>query len=661
MTFEISIIIYIFKAMFKKLISIINTSKFRIVYLLLISLLVLQFLQRVVMFYLFAPKGLSIGILLKVLAIGALMDLFVGLIICIPLMLYLTIAPSKTRLWRKIFHNVGLILFWGLTIFFLVAEVFFFDEFKSRFNTVAVDYLLYPHEVFFSIWELYPVVWVIIGCAVFAILWLIGVRSLLKAQTPTSDSSLLKRVAVLAGFIICALILWQFVGNRLTRFSQDRVINEIAGNGWYSFIQAALTRELEYEPFYRTCSREQAYEQTRKLLDEPNVVWDTNKFSIKRSIKGDPAKPKLNVVILLEESLGSEFFGCLGRTKETLTPNLDRWVEREGLVFTNIYATGNRTVRGMESVLCGFPPLPGDSIVVRPHFEHTETLARVLKRDGYSTEFIYAGRAIFDNIRSFMSANGYDKVIERKHFPKPTFETIWGVCNEDLYDKCIEECRQLNSSGKPFFITTLSVSNHKPFTYPEGRIPEDPKMRRREHAVKYTDYAIGRFLEMAKKEPFYTNTIFVIVADHGARVYGKQTIPMKSYEVPFIVFGPAVVKQPQKIGVLGSQLDVAPTILGLIGRPYETTFFGRNLLTIDPQTGRALLQHNRDIGLYEKDRLVILGLNKTVEYFHGNPKIQSPEKINNPDDLDREVLLDTTAMFQVAYDLYAHTNYCLKN
>lgn len=644
--------------MLENLVVRLKASRFKVVYFLAFTLLILQFLQRICMFQLFAPVGLSGAVIFKVFVIGFIMDFFVGIVVCIPFILWLTFFP-KTKLWRRIINNVALFIFWGFTIFFLVAEVFFFDEFKSRFNTVAVDYLLYPHEVFFSIWELYPVVWVIIGCAAFSFLWILLARKFL-GQEVQGSSSFLKRAGVSAAFIICAVILWQFVGNKLTRFSQDRIVNEIAGNGWYSFVQAALTRELEYEPFYRTCSREQAYERVRTLLDEPDVVWDTNRFSIKRSVKGDPSRQRLNVVILLEESLGSEFFGCLGRKGESLTPNIDRWVEREGLIFTNIYACGNRTVRGMEAVLCGFPPLPGDSIVVRPHFEQTETLARVLKRDGYKTEFIYAGRAIFDNIRSFMGANGYDNVLERKHFSKPTFETIWGVCNEDLYDKCIDECRRFSNEGKPFFITTLSVSNHKPFTYPEGRIPEDPKKRSREYAVKYTDYAIGRFLEKASKEPFFTNTIFVIVADHGARVYGKQTIPMKSYEVPFIIFGPAVVKQAQKLGVLGSQLDVAPTILGLIGRPYETIFFGRNLLKLNGEPGRALLHHNRDIGLYEKDRLVVLGLNKSVEYFHGNPKLQTPEKIQNPDDLDKEVLLDTTAMFQVAYDLYARTNYCLK-
>jgi len=645
--------------MLEKLMSFLRSSRFGIVYLLFFSLLILQFFQRIVMVLLFAPKGISNAVFLKIFGIGFVMDLFVGLIVCIPFIFYLTVAPRKTRLWRKILHNFGLLIFWGVTIFFLIAEVFFFDEFKSRFNTVAVDYLLYPHEVFFSIWELYPVVWVIIACAVVSLLWLISVRFLLKGAQPPQDLPFLKRIGVLIGFVIAAVVLAQFVGNKLTRFSKDRLLNEIAGNGWYSFVQAALTRELDYEPFYRTCSREQAYERTRKLLDEPDVVWDTNKYSLKRFVKGDPSKPKLNVIILLEESLGSEFFGCLGRKGESLTPNIDRWVEKEGLIFTNIYATGNRTVRGMEGVLCSFPPLPGDSIVVRPHFDRTETLARVLKRDGYSTEFIYAGRAIFDNIRSFMGANGYDNVIERKHFPKPTFETIWGVCNEDLYDKCIDEARQLFQSGKPFFITTLSVSNHKPFTFPEGRIPESPKVRSREHAVKYTDYAIGRFLEMASKEPFYTNTIFIIVADHGARVYGKQTIPIKSYEVPVIIFGPAVVKKPVKLGILGSQVDVAPTVLGLIGRPYESTFFGKNLLKLNGENGRALLNHNRDIGLYENDHLVTLGLNKTVEYYHGNPKVQIPEKANEPDAADRDVLLDATAIFQVAYDLYSRTNYCL--
>ena len=356
--------------------------------------------------------------------------------------------------------------------------------------------------------------------------------------------------------------------------------------------------------------------------------------------------------------MGSEFWGCLGRTN-TLTPEMDQLAAAEGMLFTNIYASGNRTVRGMEGVLSSFPPLPGDSIVKRDLSDNVETLARVFKRDGYSTLFLYGGRGLFDGMRSFAVRNGYDRFIEQKHFEHPTFTTIWGVCDEDLFARAVEECRTLADTGAPFFATVLSVSNHKPYTYPKGRIPEDPDQRRRENAVKYSDFALGQFFRAAKKERFWTNTLFVVVADHGARVYGEQSIPIHSYEIPLLVAGPAVVKEPVRAGQLGCSLDVGPTMLGLIGRPYETLFFGQDLLKRPPPHGRALLNHNRDIGLLARDRLVVLGLMQTEEFYTGAPKAAEMKPMSKPLESDRELLKDATAIYQVADDLYVHQRYHL--
>jgi arylsulfatase A-like enzyme len=203
------------------------------------------------------------------------------------------------------------------------------------------------------------------------------------------------------------------------------------------------------------------------------------------------------------------------------------------------------------------------------------------------------------------------------------------------------------------------VSNHKPYTYPRGRIPEDPEQRRRENAVKYSDYALGKFFRDAKQQPFWTNTIFVVVADHGARVYGEQTIPIHSYEIPLLIAGPAAVKGPRRIGQLGCSLDVSPTILGLIGRPYETLFFGHNLLECPPQKDRAYLNHNRDIGLLVRDRLVVLGLMQTEEFYTGDPKRAEMTSLSHPGEAEREIAKDAIALYQVADDLYMHRRYQL--
>jgi phosphoglycerol transferase MdoB-like AlkP superfamily enzyme len=421
---------------------------------------------------------------------------------------------------------------------------------------------------------------------------------------------------------------------------------------------AARTRHLDYPAFYRTLPPDEAWARARRLVEEPNSGFLEAGRSIRRQILGETNRPRLNLVICLEESLGSEFWGCLGASP-SWTPEMDRLATQEGMLFTNLYANGNRTVRGMEGILASFPSLPGDSIVRRHLSDNVETVARVLKRDGYSTVFLYGGRGVFDGMRSFAVRNGYDRFVEQKDFPHPTFTTAWGVCDEDLFQRAIEELRSLNDSGKPFLATLLSVSNHRPYTYPKGRIPEDPDAQQRFYAVKYSDYALGRFFEEAKKERFWTNTIFAVIADHGARVYGSQSIPIHSYEIPLVILGPAVVEKPIRIGQLGCSLDVSPTLLGLIGRPYETLFFGRDLLKMTPEEGRVFLNHNRDIGVLARDRMVVLGLLQTVEFYQGDPKRVEMTVLRDPSDADRELEKDAAAIYQVADYLYMHQEYRL--
>jgi len=611
---------------------------------------------RLALFFSFRPPAAS-GEYFKTFLVGLHLDATVALFMTLPLVFWLAMLPQW--LFRSWLHRTGFLLawfiFWMVEIFLLIAEYFFFEEFRSRYNTVAIDYLLYPHEVFINIWDTYPVPLVIGACAALALLLVLVSQRVTRGMRETETGAASRFLHLVAALALGAG-LWFSVGLAETRFSKDRVINEIANNGMASLATAWWSRNLDYAAFYPTMAREEAFQRTRRMLAEPGAEFEGPADSLQRRVAGRPANPRLNVVILLEESLGSEFFGSLGRKGETLTPELDKLSE-EGLFFTNLYADGNRTVRGFEGVLSSFPPLPGDSIVKRDHSENVETIARVLKRDGYDTVFLYGGRGIFDGMRSYAVNNGYDRFVEQKDFSNPTFATIWGVCNEDLYQRTIEECRNLAKAGKPFLATVLSVSNHKPFTYPPGRIAEDPRARKREHAVKYTDWALGQFFKAVKNEPFFQETIFVVIADHGARVYGSQSIPIHSYEIPLLILGPAAVKKPARLPQLGCQLDVAPTILGLIGRSYDTMFYGHDLLKDPVPSGRVLINHNRDIGLMRADRMVVLSLNKKAEFYRGNPKVAEMTRVDRPDDTDLELEKDAMAIYQTADELYMQRKY----
>ena len=635
-------------------------SRFGFVAFLSLSLIVGWTLLRVVLFAKYAANDVPFAELIKLFGLGFQRDVFMAIVMALPWLGWLLVLRDRAfgKTWHRALLTAAAFGFATWQIFQLATEYYFFDEFRSRFNTVAVDYLIYPQEVFVNIGESYPVIPIVSACVVLGAAWTWLARRLFRRMwnDPAPPG---KRFLHFVGAVALAVGLAMTFNFKGTSFSADRTLNELANNGPVSFFAAFWTRNLDYTAFYKTLPKEAAYARARQLLTEPGAEFIEPNESIRRRITGDAAKPKLNVVIFLEESLGSEFWGSLGRTNGTLTPEMDKLAADEGWLFTNLYASGNRTVRGFEGVLSSFPPLPGDSIVKRDRSQNVETIARVLKRDGYNTVFLYGGRDLFDGMGAFARNNGYDRYLDQKRYKNPSHTTAWGVADEDIFKAAVEEFRELAKQGKPFCATVLSVSNHKPYTYPEGRIPEDPKKKRRNNAVKYSDWCLGQFFKAARNEPFWTNTIFAVVADHGARVYGSQSIPIKSYEIPLVILGPAAVKEPRRLDQLGCSLDVPVTLLGLLGRPYESLFFGRDLLQGDPAHERVLINHNRSIGLWAKERMIVLGLQRSVEYYQGDPKKVEVHTLANPGQPEFELEQDCAALFQVADDLYMNRRYHL--
>jgi phosphoglycerol transferase MdoB-like AlkP superfamily enzyme len=593
--------------------------------------------------------------LLRIYGVGVCLDVMVGFFVLCP------VAMLSLKAADRLFHGgksvwigrTALCIWWGLILFVLQAEFYFFHEYASRFNTVAIDYLHYWTEVSANIKQMYPIKQILTICVV-------GSTAIVTASARWfpmhPGATRTARVQGASFWIILAAGTLAASTRMHFQWSPERLVNELTSNGLVSGSVALWTRHLSYPDFFMTLPRDEAYSRAHQLLDTPNATWSKDAFSLQRHINGDPTRPKKNIVILLEESFGSEFWGALNGkkgTSDSLTPRLDNLVD-EGLLFTNLFADGNRTIRGIEGVLAAFPPLPGDSIVAQTLSDGCETLATVLSRDGYHTRFIYPGRGVFDGLGHFTLSNGFQHFTEQKDFKSPVFTNVWGHCNEDLYDRVISEAREDHASGRPFFITALSVSNHQPFTFPEGRIPEPSHRRSRAFAVKYVDYALGRFFEMVKKEAFWQDTLFIVIADHGARVYGSETLPIRSYQIPCLVLGDGIAAGSRN-SELGCQLDAAPTILGLIGRPYDSLFFGRDMQLPVTAPRRAVLNHNRSVGIYRDNRLVALSLNRVVEQFRGDPKGKL-ERVS----LDAEgeqIAKDATALLQVADDLYTHRHY----
>ena len=342
-----------------------------------------------------------------------------------------------------------------------------------------------------------------------------------------------------------------------------------------------------------------------------------------------------------------------------MTPELDRW-SHEGLVLTNLIANGNRTVRGMEGILCSFLPLPGDAIVKRDRSENVASIARVLEAQGYQTTFFAGGYGRFDNVKRFMMSNGFDTFVEQPDYPNDAFRTVWGVADEFVFDEMIARQKQAHAAGRRWFSATITGSNHKPFDVPPGRVNWPAEKSRRRGAVLYADWAVGHYLNLARRQGLLEHTVVLIVGDHGARVYGAEEIPVTSYRIPAVFFTPDINYRGAVIDRLSSQVDLAPTLLSLAGVTFDAPFFGQDLLGLPDEGGRACVNHNRSIGMLTDQMLVVLGLNRS-RAFYTRPSRNSDafSKVSGERPDLQELAADTAAAFQTAYKVYQERRYTL--
>lgn len=541
---------------------------------------------------------------------GALFDLGAALLFAVPLALVLTLLPAGIfeRRWARAGAHGVFIGAIGLLLFSAVAEWFFWDEFSTRFNFIAVDYLVYTTEVVANIRESYPMP-AILGVILLASVGL----HLLLARTGLIDCWLeaprvtTRRRYVQGGAWMAAALVAGVAldSNQLPAFA-NTYNRELAKNGPWSLFAAFQHNEIDYDQFYAKLPVDEAFSHLRTELAQdgslPLGLKDAR--DTLRYIKNEGPEKHLNVIQITVESLSASFVGAYN-PDSNLTPNLDV-LAKQSLVFDNLYATGTRTDRGMEALTLSMPPTPGRSLVKRPHNENLFTLGSVFRSRGYDTAFIYGGYGYFDNMNTFFGGNGY-RIVDRAAVAKTdiTFANAWGACDEDVFNWTLREADRSAAAGKPFHYFVMTTSNHRPYTYPDGRIDLPSKISRRSGAVKYTDYAIGKLIRDASSKPWFKNTVFVIVADHCASVAGKTELPVQNYHIPMLVYAPGGQVAPGHIGDLMSQVDCAPTILGLLNWSYATRFYGWDVRTAHGDR-RALIGNYQKLGLYEEGTLDVL-------------------------------------------------------
>ena len=403
--------------------------------------------------------------------------------------------------------------------------------------------------------------------------------------------------------------------------SSNNYATELQCNGCWNFLEAYSSSTLEYDRFYQMLPEDEAQGLKLALCGQVPVREEAGSAvrqadqpadAAVRMIRDSVPPVRKNIVMITVESLSADFLAAYGN-EDGITPNLDTLIEKS-LVFDNLYAAGNRSVRGLEALTLCIPPSAGESLIKRPDNAGLFSTGTVLRENGYTTSFIYGGDSYFDNMRAYFSGNGFE-IIDKYCYPKEdiTFSNIWGTCDEDSYRVALKEFDKKAESGTPFHAIIFTISNHRPYTFPEGKITYDGEMKSRSAAVKYTDFAIGQFLAEASRRPWFGNTVFIVVADHCASSAGKTSIPVDKYHIPAIVYSPGFI-QPRRVEKLCSQIDLMPTIFSLLHFSYDSKFYGRDILAPD-YNQRAFMATYQDLGYYSDDVLTVLSPVRRVQQF----------------------------------------------
>jgi phosphoglycerol transferase MdoB-like AlkP superfamily enzyme len=564
----------------------------------------------------------------------------------------LSLLPDSVLKFFKKFFNFYFIFFLFLFLLMELSTLDFINQYDTRPNRLFLDYLIYPKEVVGTLLKSYLpsliITTILLGIALF-----FAFKHGKKIFYPF-DSAYKTKLLL---FPVVAFFLFFGARGSLTSkrpinasnaiFCSDQMTNSLGLNSLYTVAFAAYSMKNEGDvKKYGKMDELEAYSRVKKYMDVTEFLPGEVPFL--HIQKPDVSQPKYNVVIFLQESLGAEYVGCLNGLP--LTPELDK-LSKEGLLFTNLYCTGTRSVRGIEQVTAGFLPNPSESIVkLGGSQQGFFTLADAFGRQNYDTSFIYGGMANFDNMASFFNGNGFKNIIDETDFDKDgkkyAMKGTWGYCDEDLAVKANEYFKNLGN--KPFFSLMFSTSNHEPFEFPEGRIDlyEQPK-NTVNNAMKYADFSIGKFFELAKKEAYYKNTIFVVIADHNTRTYGKNLVPVNKFHIPALIIAPNVEK-----GItydnLASQMDIPSTVLALSGITTKTPMPGRNLMKLPKGTkGRTIMLFHETYAFRVEDDIVILNPNAKPLQF----KVKSDTELI-PVALNEELAKDALAHIVASSNLY---------
>lgn len=578
--------------------------------------------------------------LLASFGVGFRFDLRLIVVGIAPLILAM---PSLWLMQRRGLFVAWLTLYSSINLLLGISELDFYREFHQRLNSIAFQYFQEDMGTVLSmLWHGFPVGRYLAGWALSTwLIWrfyrLLDLNTRTHALASPRRHAWLQRLAVFALCLVSAVVAARGTlrqGPPLRwgdAFHSEHVFaNHLALNGSLTLTWAALQQTSEHGKV-RWASKMPESEALQRLrarwITPQDQLVDAGEAPLRRIFT--PAQAQVlpgvkNVVVILMESFNGHFVGAMG-SRDEITPNFDRLAE-EGLLFTHFFSNGTHTHQGMFATMGCFPNLPGFEYLMRQPEggHHFSGLPQLLKSRGLEDVYVYNGNFQWDNQKGFFANQGMSRFVGREDFVNPVFiDPTWGVSDQDMFDRSLEELRRFD--GKPFYALLQTLSNHTPYALPTqlpvSAVTGHGDLDQHLTAMRYADWALGQFFEKVRKEPYYKDTLFVLLGDHGFGT-GEQITDMDliRHNVPLLLIGPGVREHfGARDEHIGSQIDVVPTIMGRLGQPVQHQCWGRDLLNLPPgDPGVAVIKpsgNDQTVGLVEGDRILVQPVGAPARLF----------------------------------------------
>lgn len=570
---------------------------------------------------------------------GLRFDLRLVVYLSIPLVLALFSARAMAA---RGFFRFWLTLASSIALFLGLMEMDFYREFHQRLNGLVFQYVKEdPKTVMSMLWYGFPVVRYLLAWAVGTVILTLAFKGADRATRPRGPFSggtvgtrqIAPWYARIAVFMVCLLVCVVAARGTLRQgppmrwgdvyTTDSNFANQLGLNGTLSLVAAAKSRMSEERDniWKATIEQSQAQQNVRDMLLTPSdKLVDAETAAVRRnySPNADKTLPVKNVVVILMESFAGHSVGALGRPGD-VTPYFDK-LSKEGLLFDRFFSNGTHTHQGMFATMACFPNLPGfEYLMQTPEGSHKLSgLPQLLSARNYDDVYVYNGDFAWDNQSGFFSNQGMTNFIGRNDFVNPVFsDPTWGVSDQDMFNRGLEELKARDGKDKkPFYALLQTLSNHTPYALPTP-LPVEPVTDRgslNEHltAMRYSDWALGQFFEKARKEPYFNETLFVIVGDHG---FGNEQqiteMDLGRFNVPMLLIGPGVQEKFGQIDhTVGTQIDIVPTIMGRIGGDVLHQCWGRDLLNLpEGDKGFGVIKpsgSDQTVALLTADRVLVL-------------------------------------------------------